>query len=119
MATLTSAGDLVVGDIFASPELTQLFDMLSDELALVAKADGCDVTAALNGMRSQLPSLPHFTSSMNRDFRAGRRVELEWLTGAFVRMARQKQIPVPAHFTLYALLKRKAQGVSQGPVQGT
>jgi ketopantoate reductase len=46
---------------------------------------------------------------MNRDFRAGRRTELEWLTGALVRIGREKAAPAWAHEALYGVLQLRAR----------
>jgi 2-dehydropantoate 2-reductase len=44
------------------------------------------------------------TSSMMRDFRDGKRTELDTLCGAVVRMAEQVGVEVPVHAFLYAAL---------------
>ena len=110
-ASLTSAGDCTLGDIYGIPALNDVWDALCAEAIAVAAADGYDVRATLEGMRERFAGMsstaPGFTSSMNRDIRAGRRSELEWLTGKLTRVGLEKGVPVPAHATLYGLLKLK------------
>ena len=112
-ATLTSAGDCNLGEIYGIPALTSVWDALGSEAVAVAKADGYDVRATLDALRARFSGMastaPGFTSSMNRDIRAGKRSELEWLTGKLVRLAAEKSVPVPAHAALYGLLKLKEQ----------
>jgi 2-dehydropantoate 2-reductase len=113
LATLTSAGDLNAGGITGDPELLRLYDELCTEFSALAQANGRDVSQALAWVRAQAHTVPAMTSSMNRDFRLGRRVELEWLTGKVVRLAREQGVAVPAHAALYALLKHRAQRTSE------
>ena len=47
-------------------------------------------------------------TSRGNDFRAGRSVELEGLTGTVVRMGAEVGVPTPIHSTIYALLKPAA-----------
>jgi 2-dehydropantoate 2-reductase len=54
------------------------------------------------------------TASMQRDLLEGRPSELEAQTGAIVRLAAAKNIPVPANAFLYAALlpsERRARGL--------
>ncbi|MBV8087694.1 MAG: 2-dehydropantoate 2-reductase [Chloroflexi bacterium] len=113
LATLTSAGNLTAGDIVGEPELLRLYDELCTEFKTLAQANGRDVSQALAWVRAQATSVPAMTSSMNRDFQLGRRVELEWLTGRVVHLGREQGVPVPAHSALYALLKHRAQRISE------
>lgn len=43
--------------------------------------------------------------SMLADVRAGQQTEIDWITGAVVREAEKKCIPVPLHETLYRIIK--------------
>jgi 2-dehydropantoate 2-reductase len=110
-ATLTSAGDCALGQIYGIPALKSIWISLSAEATAVARADGYDVTEAFSAMQTRFESLaqsaPGFTSSMNRDIRSGRRNELEWLTGRLIQIGAEKGAATPAHATLYGLLKFK------------
>lgn len=48
------------------------------------------------------------TTSMQRDFAAGKRVELESLTGSVVRRGRQVGVPTPIFSAVYAILRARA-----------
>ena len=49
-------------------------------------------------------------SSQLVDLERGRRLELEWLSGAIVRLGREHGVPTPIHRTAYAALKPFASG---------
>jgi 2-dehydropantoate 2-reductase len=112
-ATLTTAAECTLGDIWDLPALKAAWSALRDEATAVAAADGYDVRPSLasyeEAFERMLPKAAGFTSSMSRDFRAGRRNELEWLTGKLVRLAAERQVPVPAHEALYGLLDLKSK----------
>jgi 2-dehydropantoate 2-reductase len=112
-ATLTAAGDCALGDIYGIPALKNDWTSLSAEALAIARADGHDVSEALEAMHARFASLaqssPGFTSSMNRDIRAGRRSELEWLTGRLIQIGAEKGVSTPTHTALYGLLKLKEQ----------
>ena len=49
-------------------------------------------------------------ASMAADLLAGRRLELEWLNGAIVRLGRDLGVPTPLNFAVYAALKPYLDG---------
>jgi 2-dehydropantoate 2-reductase len=49
---------------------------------------------------------------MSHDILAGRRLEIEALNGAVVRLGRQAGVPTPLNFAVYAALKPYADGGS-------
>jgi GNAT superfamily N-acetyltransferase len=58
-----------------------------------------------------LDSLPdEATSSMHEDLLAGRRLEVEWLSGAVVRHGRERGVATPIHRAAYELLLPQAGG---------
>jgi 2-dehydropantoate 2-reductase len=65
-------------------------------------ADAVDATLAM------LAAMPEEKPSMLVDYERGRRVELEELTGAVVRLGRALDVPTPTYDTLYAVLKVRA-----------
>jgi 2-dehydropantoate 2-reductase len=81
-----------------------------DEVTAVGRAAGVDLSAnAADASYETLMTLPPgSTSSMQRDFAADHRVELEHITGAVVREARRLGVTTPAFTTLYAVLKARA-----------
>ncbi|MBV8150516.1 MAG: hypothetical protein JOY59_03075, partial [Candidatus Eremiobacteraeota bacterium] len=105
-----------LGDIYGLPALREVWNSLCDEAVAVAAADGYDVRESLAATLTRLEGLaqttPGFTSSMNRDVRAGRRSELEWLTGTLVRLAAENAVAVPAHAALYGILRYRSSHAS-------
>jgi len=49
-------------------------------------------------------------ASMLGDLERGNRLELEWLTGAVVRLGCELGVPTPVSDTIYAVLKLHAEG---------
>jgi len=54
---------------------------------------------------------PPLMSSMANDLIAGRRLELEWLSGAIHRLGKEASIATPIHSTVYAALRPHVNGV--------
>ncbi len=110
-ATITAASGAALGEFMAEPASRDLWEALLGEITAVADSTGYDVRQAIAGWRNfalrGVETTPGFTSSLARDLQAGRRTELEWLTGKIVRLAAQKGVPAPAHRALYAILKLK------------
>jgi 2-dehydropantoate 2-reductase len=101
-----------VGAIAADPDTRRLFiDALSETIA-AAKAKGIDLGA--DYLTQQLNFLervsPETRSSMQMDLEAGRRLELEWLSGAVARIGDELGVPTPIHHFIYAALKLYAGG---------
>jgi 2-dehydropantoate 2-reductase len=110
MATLTSVCRATIGQIRDVPESNALIDTVLDEVTAVARAYGYELPAARERARAIMANAPPtMKASMARDFERGRRTELEALTGALVRMAEAKDVPVPASRTAYAILKVRLQ----------
>jgi 2-dehydropantoate 2-reductase len=116
IATMTAAVGAGIGPIYELDESRTLFRGLFAEAAAVASATSHPVEQAqamFMAMMEQAAQVkPDFTTSMDRDFRKGKRTELDWLTGALVRLAAEHEVEVPLHRTLYAVLKlRERQAV--------
>jgi 2-dehydropantoate 2-reductase len=109
-ASVSSACQLPVGDIFRVPEAVELYRTLIREVKAVGEASGFqfkpDIEDSIITMFKGAP--PTQMSSMQRDFAAQRRVELEYLIGTVIRRARQFGILTPAFDVLYAVLKTRA-----------
>jgi 2-dehydropantoate 2-reductase len=101
-----------VGAIAADADTRRLFiDALSETIA-VARAKGNDLGA--DYLTQQLNFLgrvpPETKSSMQMDLEAGRRLELDWLSGAVTRIGDELGVPTPVHHFMYAVLKLYAGG---------
>lgn len=88
------------------PQTRALLEAAVREVGQVAEASGIrlgeDAIARTIGFIDSLP--PKGTSSMQRDFEAGRRTELDNLSGAVSRIGRSLGIPTPVHDHIYAAL---------------
>jgi len=108
-ATITAAANCTLGDFMGQPAARRVIDDLLDEAQAVSAATGVDTSRAVAGWRAFLEKgitqAPAFTSSMNRDLQAGRRIEVEWLTGKIVRLAEEHGVAAPVHRTLYGAIK--------------
>jgi 2-dehydropantoate 2-reductase len=103
---------LSIGAIRSAPELRAGLVAALEELAAVARADGCDVEAGK--APAILDGLPeNTTASMQRDIMAGRPSELEAQTGAVIRLGRKAGVPTPVHEAIYRELlplEQRARG---------
>ena len=106
LSGLTALTRKPVGEVRAHPAtLALLLDALR-ETAQVARAEGVRLDqglpdqqlAAIDGLN------PAMLSSMAQDLLRGKRLELEWLSGAVVRRAQKLGVPVPVHRAIHAAL---------------
>jgi 2-dehydropantoate 2-reductase len=111
-ASVSAAVGLPIGQIFSVDEAIELYRTLIREFVAVATATG--VTLPRDTEEKIIANFkgapPGQTSSLQRDFAAQRRVELDYLTGTVVRRARQLGIATPGFEALYAVLKTRAIG---------
>ncbi|MBV9547953.1 MAG: 2-dehydropantoate 2-reductase [Chloroflexi bacterium] len=106
IATVTSVCRTSVGQVRDVPEARAVVEKVLAELVAVALADGYDVSAARERAISMWGSLPAaWKTSMMRDFERGNRTELEWLTGALVRLADKYAVEAPVSRAIYGVLK--------------
>jgi 2-dehydropantoate 2-reductase len=98
------------------PDTFALCRGMMEEAVAVARALG--VRLPDDAIERQLAVLaeasPSVRSSLSRDLAAGRRIEIEALNGAIVRLGREHGVPTPLNFAVYAALKPHADGVSAG-----
>jgi 2-dehydropantoate 2-reductase len=112
MASLTSACGQPVGPVREDPESAALLRRLMAEVARVGRACGVQLPEDVEeqGWQRIAAAPPSAKSSMQVDLEAGRRLELEELTGTVVRLARQQGVAVPAFETLYPVLRLRSSG---------
>jgi 2-dehydropantoate 2-reductase len=118
LSGLTTATRSPLGVVVGDPEL---FAMLKDalrEAMAVARAKGIAISAStVDDVAAAYSALPPQTkSSMLEDLERGRPLELPWLSGALVRIAREAGIDTPIHRFITAVLAphvagRAGQGV--------
>jgi 2-dehydropantoate 2-reductase len=82
------------------------------EAARVARAEGVAIADDfVEGRMRFIDSLPpNGRSSMANDVLRGSRLELQWLSGAVVKLSERHHIPVPVHTKLYHDLLPFASG---------
>jgi 2-dehydropantoate 2-reductase len=112
LSGLTTVARSPLGAIVRDPEL---FAMLKDavrEAMAVARAKGINVPAStVDDVAAAYAALPPQTkSSMLEDLERGRRLELPWLSGALVRIAREVGVETPIHRFITAVLAPHVSG---------
>jgi 2-dehydropantoate 2-reductase len=107
------------GDLAENPETRRIMDAIIDEIFRVAHAYGIVLNwkspAEYRGhfyTRLVPPTAKHFPS-MYYDVKAGKRLEIDALNGAVVRLAREKGIAVPVNETITAIIKAKEELASR------
>ena len=93
-----------VGDVRANPATRAMLLAALEETASVAIAEGIELPAELpQKLLTMIDGLaPAMLASMAQDLLRGRRLELDWLSGAVVRRAQKHGLAVPAHRAIYA-----------------
>ena len=109
-ASANSATGLPTGPLRALPEGLDMVMAMQREIRAVGLASGVNLPDEVaERVRTLYLNLSEgHTVSMQRDFEAGRRVELESLTGTVVRRGRQAGVPTPVFDTAYAILRTRA-----------
>jgi 2-dehydropantoate 2-reductase len=104
-----------VGAVRSDPDMRWMLTEAIGEAACVGRKLGvalaADVEARTLDFIDHNP--PNGKSSQLIDLERGRRLELEGLSGAVVRLGRQTGIPTPVHATAYAALKPFANGAPE------
>ncbi len=101
LAAATAASGRTVGELRADPAWRERLVAALDESVAVGLADGVALSAPEQwGMIEAMP--PDLTTSTARDAAAGRRTELDAITGSVVRAGARLDVPTPA---LTALLE--------------
>lgn len=93
--------------LIATPAIGDLMAAITRETVMVANAEGhaFEAEEAIAYIRASLVAAGTSTASMLQDVRAGRRTEIETITGAVVRAAERHRIDVPTNRAIYALIK--------------
>lgn len=114
MAAISATTRLPLARIREHPETWRLAGEGMREVVAVANAEGvaltdADVEAALAFVMGMSPT---WKSSLTFDLEQGRRLEIEWLSGAVVRRGEAAKIDTPFHRMALGLLKPYAMGAS-------
>jgi 2-dehydropantoate 2-reductase len=109
-AALTAATSRSIGEVATMPETKAVLERAVDEIYRVAKAEGVPLPDnAVETTMDFISKMPFgMRSSLQRDLERGRRVEIDALSGAVVRLGEKHQIDTPIHLTLLACVKARA-----------
>jgi len=101
-----------LGVIRSDPDLRALYAQAMQEVVAVGRAKGIalarDIVDETLVLSDQFD--PNSKASMLGDLEAGKPLEVEWISGAVVRMGVELGVPTPLHRIAYACLKPFAQG---------
>jgi len=109
LASATTYLDKTVGDVLDDQECRRLFNGLFNEVLLVCRAQGIAIRDDIRDatMRKLSRMGGNITTSLHKDFKSGRKTELETLTGYVIRAAKSCNIAVPHHEQVYAFLSER------------
>ena len=113
-AGVCAASGCAYGELRVVPETRAAIRAAIAEALAVGAAAGAPLEP--DSLEWSMHALDNFPAtgmaSLAKDFAEGRPVELEGLTGAVIRMGRQRQVPTPVNDTLYAILKPRANRIA-------
>ncbi|MBW4709029.1 2-dehydropantoate 2-reductase [Roseobacter sp. YSTF-M11] len=114
---VTAAARCTIGDVTGNPYLGGLFRTVVAETASLGRALGValppDAEQKIWADTQALP--PGMRASTAIDLENGRPLEIDWISGAAVRLAKRAGLEVPANHTLYAVLLPHKNGRSVRP----
>ena len=115
-AAVGAATRTLFGEMRSVPETRAVIQGAMEEILAVGRASGAPIMDdSLEWCINSLDGFPATgMSSLGKDFLEGRPVELDGLTGAAIRMARQYGVSTPINDTLYGILKPWALRIEQG-----
>lgn len=112
LSAVTAIRRAPLGAVREDPEARELFLNAMLETAAVSRARGVALADGFAQDRLEfadgLP--PDMTSSMHTDLERGNRLELDWLSGAVVRLGRESGVATPVNRKLYDMLSSHAPG---------
>ena len=99
-----------IGPVLETPETRQLYIDALREVRAVGRASGVALPPNLVEQTLRLTEgfSPQTRPSLLVDLEAGRRLELEAMSGTVVRYGRERRVPTPVHGVIYAALKPSA-----------
>ena len=113
-AGITCFGRTTIGAVREDPMLWPRFTAMVEEAAAVARARGIELLADVAEERiafaRRLPT--EMRSSMLHDLEAGRRLELDWLTGAVLRLGAAIGVDTPVSREIHDALAPYRDGAS-------
>lgn len=104
---MTASTRLGIGQIRACPESRQMLQMAYEEVTALAAASGVVMhDGVVNWLMKVTDALPPDSrTSLAHDLSLGKRLEVEGLQGAVVRLGQRYGLSTPMNFAIYAHLK--------------
>jgi 2-dehydropantoate 2-reductase len=121
LSALTSATRKTIGPVRANPRTRALLLEIMKETVAVGRAHGVNLPEDFAEQRMTfVDTLPaEMTSSMHHDLQAGKRLELDWLSGGVVELGRAVNVPTPMNRAVSAILAPYANGNEAPPRAAT
>ena len=96
-------------DLFQIPEARAILRTAMEEVYAVGKAQGVKLDDDIVERQYQftLNLKPGAKPSMQLDLEAGKRLEIDAMSGAIMRLGASKNVPTPVHQTIYVALKQE------------
>lgn len=103
---VTAAARCTIADITRIPELSDVFRQVVNETAALGRASGIALPDAIEAKTwERVQTLPpNMRASTAIDVEHGRRLEIEWISGAAARLSDKMGLDAPMNKALYALL---------------
>ncbi len=119
LSGVTTATRRPIGELREDPDTRRLLEAAMAEAASVGRARGVDLPEdAVARQMEVLDTWPRdMVASMLHDLEAGKRMELDWFSGAVARLGRELGLDTPVNETLYAVLKPYKDG-APSPTEG-
>ncbi|HEY5633925.1 MAG TPA: 2-dehydropantoate 2-reductase [Burkholderiaceae bacterium] len=116
LSAMTAVTRMPAGVIRADPDMRAALREVMREAWAVGRAEGVDLGEDfVDGRIAFFDSLPDtMQASMLHDLKAGRPLELPWLSGAVARLGKLHGIATPVNATIVAALKPYAAGAPAG-----
>lgn len=112
LSAVTSATRQTIGPVRANPRTRSLLLEIMRETVAVGRARGVNLPEDYAEKRlAFVDTLPaEMTSSMHHDLEAGKRLELDWLSGGVVELSKAANVPTPMNRAVSAILALYANG---------
>jgi 2-dehydropantoate 2-reductase len=121
LSALTSTTRQTIGPVRGNARTRALLLEIMQETVAVGRARGVNLPEDYAQKRlafvDSLP--PEMTSSMHNDLEAGKRLELDWLSGGVVELGKAANVPTPMNRAVSAILALYANGIEAPPRTAT
>ena len=121
VSALTTATRQTIGPVRGNARTRALLLEIMQETVAVGRALGVNLPEDYAQKRlafvDSLP--PEMTSSMHNDLEAGKRLELDWLSGGVVELGKAANLPTPVNRAVSAILALYANGAAAPPRTAT